>query len=786
MIRTTSLASYNEPLLPLTDKQLQAAAESHDYALVHELFLALETDEHLQYHYSIAADEQRRIPASERSLADDHLPPLIIPTTKIEEIWTVPRRVAVVLEAACRWLEDDELKACEEAVIDGTRPSRTRPPLRKLKLERPLLKTDHDEDCAELERQYVASVSCGEDNVRKHRVPLDPVENNVLFAIPKESVDYATDLEQRIRTETMIVSEKSVNTLVSLMSSMEWTDKDQAAFLEEQLAVPRLSKRYLSPPLPPVEPFEYYIPEGDVCLVSDASDVSSGISEALEEAERLLAEETSEEWKEEAVNFDLEAFSSATPVTLFDLWSQLPESFSKKRHQETDFCISPSSFSDIGALQVPNQTTKDDVMFKSYINEAMFEEEEPTAIQDEKAHQSLGAETKRDTTAPEVNHGLDDDLSDDSCPDTGFEELTEETLLGLEENSIVVQAKLPVPSVDIESSTPGWFAVSDDPLDMFQWILKSNSTKDIILGEWLLDADEESEVKRKLEKKFATLADDCHMCDKTMDFDPQNFERKTSWLHTVPDIQPMLLASIKPVPPLKKHNITTEGFLETPKMTSKEARRDVLQGNPQETLKESPKPPAQHSPKQKSTKDAQHQEDNTTDPFGDLMGRFKKRKIQHTPSSQAQSGTSEHPDAPQDSIKITAPELLLGFRAFASPSAQTDEPTVQDEGQHDQSRSATSTVKATSIVIQDAFAVQPIDNRTTHLPKVIFSTAIPRAIRSILLQFLPSLEFVERDYQRQKVGYGDINLGGEADLVISPSTGIIISSMKQCQAHQQR
>ncbi|CAK7218138.1 hypothetical protein SBRCBS47491_003405 [Sporothrix bragantina] len=253
MAHTSILASLNEPLLPLTDKQLQAAAESHEYAIDHELFLALDTDDHLQYHHSVAANEERRIPAAERSLAEDHLPPLVLPTTKIEELWTVSRRVADVLEAACRWLDDDELKFCEEAVVNNSARLRKARHPTSLKLEPPLLCTDPDADCAELQKLASAAVNCGE-----------------------KAVDYAAQLEESVRTETMAVSEQVINSLVSLMSSMEWTEKDQAAFLEDQLTVPKLSKRYISPTLPPVELYDYYIPEGDVCLVSDASDVSSG------------------------------------------------------------------------------------------------------------------------------------------------------------------------------------------------------------------------------------------------------------------------------------------------------------------------------------------------------------------------------------------------------------------------------------------------------------------------------------------------------------------------------
>ncbi|CAK7212006.1 hypothetical protein SCUCBS95973_001316 [Sporothrix curviconia] len=238
MAQTRLFASWNEPLVPLTDKQLQAAADSLEYANAHELFLALETDDHLQYHHSVAADEQRRIPAVERSLAENHLPALVIPSTKVDELWTVPRRVASVLETVCRALDDDELKVCEEAVVnDGVGLAGSRRPAH-LKIEPPLLHTDPDADCAELQRCGDAARSCGEECVRQHGISHNTSEEDDLFMIPRDAAEYAAQLEENIRTETMTVSEQAIRSLVSLMSSMEWTEKDQAVFWDEQLTVP--------------------------------------------------------------------------------------------------------------------------------------------------------------------------------------------------------------------------------------------------------------------------------------------------------------------------------------------------------------------------------------------------------------------------------------------------------------------------------------------------------------------------------------------------------------------
>lgn len=241
MLHTFNAISWDEPVVPLTARQLQAATESHEYALAQDLVLALETDDHLQFHYSVADNETRRIPTVERSLADNHLPPLVLTPVKIEELWIVPRRVAGVLEAACRWLTEEELKACEEAVVNY-RPKKTTlstvERARKLKLERPLLLADPDDDLAEQEKAATAAINCGEDCVRKHGIDQNNKDEQDLFFIPIDASIYAAHMEETACAEKMAVSEQSIRSLIALMASMEWSEKDQVALLDQQTMMP--------------------------------------------------------------------------------------------------------------------------------------------------------------------------------------------------------------------------------------------------------------------------------------------------------------------------------------------------------------------------------------------------------------------------------------------------------------------------------------------------------------------------------------------------------------------
>lgn len=238
MAHINAIASLDEPLVPLTAKQLQAAFESRAYATTHELFLTLKTDDHLQYHHSVAAVEQRRISAVERSLADDHLPQLVLPTVQVDELWTLPRRVADALEAACRWLNEDELNAYKEAVINkGCQPARARRRA-ALKIETPLLYTDPDADCDELQMICAIAQEGVVDVARRYGIHHDTVDEAALFTISEDSVEYAARLKENVHTEKMTISEEAIRSLVLLMGSMEWSEEDRKNFWDEQLRAP--------------------------------------------------------------------------------------------------------------------------------------------------------------------------------------------------------------------------------------------------------------------------------------------------------------------------------------------------------------------------------------------------------------------------------------------------------------------------------------------------------------------------------------------------------------------
>ncbi|CAK7264023.1 hypothetical protein SEPCBS119000_000788 [Sporothrix epigloea] len=762
MAQIDTLASLNEPLIPLTAKQLQAADNSQAYAAAHSLFLTLETDDHLQYHHSVAAVERLRISAVERSLADDHLPQLVLPAVQIDELWTLPRRVADVIEAACRWLNEDELKACEEAVLGkGDKPTRAHRRA-TLKIEAPLLYTDPDADCDELQRIIAIAKEGVVDVARRYKILYDTVDESALFTIPQDTINYAAQLEESVHTESMVVSEDVFRSLALLMSSTEWTAENQTHFWNEQLRAPSLPKRYLSPPIPLAISTEYFVPEGDVCLVSDASEVSSGISEALAGAERLFNEVLPDDGDENAqkkIILDVEGDLSAGELS--DLWidnilSHIPTNSDQCFRQETSISMSPSSTPSTNIPQAAsNMIAADEMLFKDFIDESVFEENGSQIPPVQSCHQSPSALPRKNGHGDlPISMESQDDLSDYNGLGEVFEPMTE-GFFPFEESDIVSQAKIPVPSLDIEPSLPDWHDLDKDPLAIFRWILREDALESWSPaaagdeGEMLFEAKVHA-----LTKKYTDFAD---KLEGDISSSQQEALRPAEEL----DTQSILIDSLKTMPPKGFHTIFEEP-LEMPTHKPRAHPRQKsqllvsLKTTNLATVKRKVRP------------------ETTNNQWDDLVSHFKKKKLKSESNQQTGKDANTTPGNIQQSVQIETPELVLGCRAFIGPSTQRGGSSSHETVQIRKKQTADDTSQ-NAPATHDWLAVQPL-NVETHLPKIIISTAIQHSIRYNLLQILPGLKIVERDYQ-QWATVNDSSQNDEADIVISSSTGIIVATM---------
>lgn len=206
--------------------KIQAAAyENWQYARENGLVLSLETAKQLECHRGTAEAVFQSLSPEEKSLSHEHLKLLRIPPVSITEQWSVPSRIAAIIENACGCPSDDRLRQAEDELC-------ARPRQKSLWMEQPLLPSDHDEDFAELRRTVSDTISSDIIHVRKHCLPV--AEDDGL-AIPQQADEFATGIEETTRTETMAVSEQTIRSMVQMINSMKQTDDDQANLVHEQL-----------------------------------------------------------------------------------------------------------------------------------------------------------------------------------------------------------------------------------------------------------------------------------------------------------------------------------------------------------------------------------------------------------------------------------------------------------------------------------------------------------------------------------------------------------------------
>ncbi len=505
---------------------------------------------------------------------------------------------------------------------------------------------------------------------------------------------------------------------------------------------------WVSPPLPPVlGPFDYYVPEGDACIVPDPSDISSGISDTLEEAEQRLAEKTGEQWVgnhwvDEAVAVGTDLSATALPCNLPDAWPVLDTHFLASfdhnpvvNNQESSLSIPSSQDRQVSSVRdtTPDYTADDDKVFSAWIDETIFTPD------DDRLEQQA------------------EKLSNTNHEEASYEAIKVEGLLALEENELAAQAKIPVPAMTPSSSLPDWHDVRGHPMALFLWMMRSNKEA-FSAQEWLVGPADTNATKRYTDQLGALIEQYKHMDNEAIEGDVRLLDEITEWPNVVPDIHDCLLRTLHL--PQYRQARDIENPLDMP--PEQEHQKTPQTARPQQHLQ----PPQPSQPLKLSQ---EQQQGNGS--WGNLMTRFKRRKRESDNARESPIGVT-HQGGYVPEIK--APELLIGFRAFANSSLQKNESNITRE-QPDSDGSCLQT-KGLPTVDEESLPMEPVANSTqAAVPKAIFSLAIPRAIRSRILKNLPNIEFLERDYHQQ-IDTG-VTVNDEADIIMSPTTGIIMTTM---------
>ncbi|KAK3687716.1 hypothetical protein B0T22DRAFT_479008 [Podospora appendiculata] len=168
---------------------------------------------------------------------------------------------------------------------------------RRLKLELPALRSDHVMDCVRLSRRVKAFQKPALTNHRLPLLPTDEVKGEGL-KFPASVRNMDNTLMKRLGKETIEIERKTMEVLAWSLR-VQWTHKDQGGFAESVLAYEGLGhKEPLTPPLSPRthDPPEYFVPDGEFCEIPAPPDTDLGLSAEIKAAEQKIFREDNKFW----------------------------------------------------------------------------------------------------------------------------------------------------------------------------------------------------------------------------------------------------------------------------------------------------------------------------------------------------------------------------------------------------------------------------------------------------------------------------------------------------------
>ncbi|KAK4034740.1 hypothetical protein C8A01DRAFT_38786 [Parachaetomium inaequale] len=208
------------------------------------------------------------------------------------ERWQMPAASLQILQQVCRRSKDDELA---DLVSEQCFPETLK--WESLKLEAPVLRSDHGTNCRRLARRVKTFLK---EALPDHRLPLHPVD-----MAQGEGVEFPESMVRMDEEQMKVVEQESLevtkNTLVYLMQSLksDLTDHDQWDFVETVSTYHGVGAReHLTPPLSPLAMAypEYFVPDDESCEIPEPSVPSSRFSEDLEAAEGKIFESEFQFW----------------------------------------------------------------------------------------------------------------------------------------------------------------------------------------------------------------------------------------------------------------------------------------------------------------------------------------------------------------------------------------------------------------------------------------------------------------------------------------------------------
>ncbi|KAK1773924.1 hypothetical protein QBC45DRAFT_437246 [Copromyces sp. CBS 386.78] len=706
------------------------------------------------------------------------------------EQWSVSAESLKLLQQVCKPCTDREA-AAHMAELCFTETAE----LKKLKVEQPALRSDHQADCRRLERRVKAFQKVP---LADHHLPLHPVdvEQGEGLEFPESARKGDEALMKSLSKETIEVTKDTLLFLVQSLKA-DWSDDEHHELMEDistytgvrstQVIIRRLNRvEYVTPPLSPrIQPEpEYFVPEDRDCEIPILSDPNSSLSAELEALEGKIFSKDNNFWSGVA--------------------SQQPKS--PERYGDIDI----SGMIRVGQLSVPKSSSSSPELIPRD-----FKIEVPLLPPDDSL--VLAGNAPPRVLLPEDLKEAKNLMTSDNIPNEGgvldgqlsefFEETATRVMRTAEQEQLQpldATARVIAPVMDFSMPAYEWDEQLWTPQAMFQWIQKSTHV-DWKGLKW---------PKNSIKEQQMIWAPLDHMAEKQL---------ITEAVEVVPSVLAFFLEE-----PREGAIQTSADFVDKPGLLFLRRNED----DEDELLEERPKVPSASPPRElvlsttsinpcrpcgRSSQSCQAQESmdvqtrskmspsslsmlQSQDLSSLLRGKKRQLELFQRHSSPVAGPLIRVLEATNQD-RPSSTNVLRGFEReytdFRSLVENFVEMNMPKKAKLRHSRFfnqpalpqpqfvAVSSTKPTEPKTQPAPAPIPALSPDIVPPKtpsrIIVSAAVSNIVTSHLEKLLPGIDLIVRDYERlrpENVAPGSKQPScDEADFVLSPATGILTTTM---------
>ncbi|KAI8623868.1 hypothetical protein F5Y19DRAFT_481228 [Xylariaceae sp. FL1651] len=684
--------------------------------------------------------------------SDSSLSQLQLPTFHFREHLDVPKESIDLLAAA---FLNEEISEEIGVYLQDKSPLaqyETRKRLANLKIEPPALFSDPDYDCRELARTI-------REQQQPHASPATfpperlNIANDEGLEFPDSTYHFAQKLNHSIRSEKIDAPKETIYHLSRALHN-DWTSNEQQRMLEEAM-LRRIFPRELGV-TPPLSPFaqdgEYFIPDAEVCEIPVASDPSSMLSDDIKAAELAIVRELKNDVSPVS---DIETPQLSPVTNVLALSAELPKVGSIKIETPLLPFTSPLLSKDRDP-NIPALLRSMDIDHTFHQPESL----ETDALQTENADSSL-------------DHDLQDEMVE--CAASLMKNIEQERVSAA--NAI---ARVEVPIMDFSIERPEWQNLPSNTSIHIQWI---HGLFNVDIPCWPKNSQADSELrwvpflhKNDLKALTNEQIDDDRDLLQLLDF-PDAKEVQTSadyvWkqpglaILREPDDEEDLPEPASPpgnmrdlVSLVRKRRYEDNlAEIETGGSSSSTSAVELVRSSRNKTLKPQEWPKAWLAPTNL------------------LVGTESSSAVSTLLSNYIEIRTAKRQKQERSSFfPISSKFELEPQVALASKPVQSKEVLPSRQG----------TLKRPEKDI-----AQPAPCPTLDIPdtptRLIKGLTLSRGLFTRIEQLYPSAEIIERDFDRWNTIAWDKNsvsrspvvssLAAEADIIVSPITGIIVTTL---------